>query len=226
MKTKLNAIEINADNPQASIIWLHGLGASGDDFVSIVPLLSLANKDQIRFIFPHAPKRPITLNYGYVMPGWFDIYSLDFNGPQDTAGILEAYQNVSELITKEINLGIPSHNIIVAGFSQGGALALYTALHYPQKLAGVIGLSTFLPLSQDLAKKMSAANRKLPVFLGHGSKDGLVSIQLGEITNQLLTDYGYPVDWHAYPIEHTVGQAEIKDISAWLQKRLSFNLVK
>jgi phospholipase/carboxylesterase len=220
MMPPLEHIEIatGATLPQASVIWLHGLGADGHDFADIVPQLNLPTDFAIRFIFPHAPVRPVSINAGYPMRAWFDIYGLDEHSKQDEHGIRLGQHFITEFIAQENSRNIPTQRIILAGFSQGGALALYTGLRYPQKLGGIIGLSTFLPFSSRLSLEASKQNRNTPVFLAHGTEDAVVSFRFGEMTRQLLGKAGYAMNWHEYQMGHTVCAKEIQDISQWLQK--------
>jgi phospholipase/carboxylesterase len=211
----LNAIETcTADFPDASILWLHGLGADGSDFAPIVDELALPLA--IRFIFPHAPSMPVTVNGGYVMPAWYDIYSQDIAGNQDEAGIRSAQSMLTALIEREKSRGVRPERIVLAGFSQGGAIALQTALRYPNRLAGVITLSTYLPLESSLAKEMSEANRDLPVFMAHGRYDTVIPKQAAEISRNKLKLVGYKVEWHEYPMMHSVCAEEIRDIRRFL----------
>lgn len=218
----LEFIEINPTHtPTATVIWLHGLGASGDDFVPIVPQLHLPPHVNVRFLFPHAPQRPVTLNFGYVMPAWYDIYSLDRNMREDETGIAATAQTIGKLIQQENARGIPSNRIILAGFSQGGAIALHTALHYPQPLAGVIALSTYLPLHQQFGPRLSEQNKQLPIFMAHGDADSIVPLNFAELSKHLLQQQGYQVEWHIYPMAHQVCLEEIHDISKAIQAFLS-----
>jgi phospholipase/carboxylesterase len=214
----LPAIEVEtAANPQFSVIWLHGLGADGADFVPVVAQLGLAAGRAVRFIFPHAPAIAVTCNGGYVMPAWYDIVSLGGNSRSvDDAGIAASRQAIADLIARENRRGIPSQRIFIAGFSQGGAIAYVTALSYPEKLAGVIALSTYLPLPGLLASEASAANRALPIFAAHGTADEVVSFELGVAARALLVDHGYAPEWHDYPIAHSVCLDEIRAIGKWL----------
>lgn len=218
----LKCVEVNpTGKPKASVIWLHGLGATGHDFESIVPELHLPENLSVRFVFPHAPIRPVSLNRGYQMPAWFDIAVIDMNVAIDEAGMNESVRAIGALIAREVSLGVPTQKIVLAGFSQGGAVALYTGLCYSQSLAGLMGLSTFLPLAQPIAQNLNPANRQTPIFLAHGTQDFMVPLQLGEMTRDGLIKSGHQVEWHTYPMGHEVCQAEIKDISKWLQKVLS-----
>lgn len=210
-------IELRPDkNPIGSVILLHGLGANGSDFVSIIPELQLPADLPLRFIFPHAPKMPVTINNGYIMPAWFDIYSFDINQTIDHAGIAKSNQLLTTFIQEENKLGIPTSHIVLAGFSQGAVIALTTALRYPEKLRGTVALSGYLPDAANILKEASPANQALPVFIGHGTEDTLVSSVLGEKTAVILKKHGYLVDWHSYPIAHSVSLAEIQDIKKWL----------
>lgn len=213
----LECIKIEPNQPAThAVIWLHGLGANGHDFASIVPSLQLPSSLNCRFLFPHAPVRPITLNLGLPMPGWFDIYGLDFEGRQDEQGIKETDQALTNLIEELEADGIPSSNIVLAGFSQGGAMSLHTGLHFPRPLAGIIGLSTFLPLHYEFGEKTTPANQSTPIFLAHGTLDEVVKFEYGELTKQFLEQKHHPVDWHTYPIAHTVSPEETGDIGRWL----------
>jgi phospholipase/carboxylesterase len=205
---------------RAAVIWLHGLGADGFDFVPIVPELQLPASLAVRFIFPHARERPITINNGYVMRAWYDIRALGRSGMEDEAGIRESQVLVGALIAAQEQAGIASARIVLAGFSQGGAIALQTALRYPSPLGGVLALSTYLPLNQTLAAEAAVTNRNVPILMCHGTRDPMLPAQLGEQSRQLLTHLGYNVDWRTYPMEHAVCPAEIADISSWLQRVL------
>ncbi|UCB54176.1 MAG: alpha/beta fold hydrolase [Thiotrichales bacterium] len=200
----------------AAVIWLHGLGADGNDFVPIVAELKLPEALNVRFIFPHAPVRPITINQGYRMRGWYDITSLDIANRDDETGIIDSAEQLSRLCDEQVAQGIPAERIIVAGFSQGGAIALYAGLRYPQRLGGIMALSTYLPMQQRLAQEATAANRNTPVFMAHGVIDDVVAPQFGQQTRALLQQLGYPLQWHEYPMGHSVNMEEIGDISDWL----------
>lgn len=200
----------------ASVIWLHGLGADGHDFVPIVPELRLPETLAARFVFPHAPHRPVTLNNGYVMRAWYDLKALALQGPEDALGIQASNQQVMALIQAELDAGVAANRIVIAGFSQGGAIALYTALRYPQRLAGVMPLSTYLPLRDTLAAEASAANRDIPILMCHGRQDPVVPLQLGEHSREVLSTNGYKVDFRYYNMPHSVCAEEVADISVWL----------
>ncbi len=217
----LSKIEINpVSSVTATVIWLHGLGASGHDFEPIVAELSLPQDSGIRFIFPHAPVQPVTLNGGIPMPAWFDIYGLDRYARQDEKGIQASEQAIIELIEAENQRGISSERIILAGFSQGGALALYLGLRYQLSLAGIMGLSTYLPLEQQLKAQLNLANQSTPVFLAHGFYDTILPYSIGRITYEMLAANNYSVEWHDYLMEHQISADEIGDISAWLLRVL------
>jgi phospholipase/carboxylesterase len=206
----------------SSVIWLHGLGADGHDFVPIVEELRLPQDLGVRFIFPHAPVRPVTLNGGLEMPAWFDIHDLDFNGRRsDEEGLEKAYQQLVAMIEGEMGLGIAGDRIILAGFSQGGALALYTGLHYPGKLGGVIALSTYFPATHlSQLSHLPPEKMQLPIFMAHGTADSIVPFKQGEMTQQQLSRLGFSMDWHVYPMAHSVCAQEIVDIARWLQNAL------
>jgi phospholipase/carboxylesterase len=207
-------------NPTASVIWLHGLGADGNDFVPIVNELDLKGVAGIRFIFPHAEQIPVTINGGYVMRAWYDIIGTDLTRREDTAGLAKSQAAIEELIALEIKRGVPAARIVLAGFSQGCAMTLLTGLRYPQRLAGLMGLSGYLPRAAQTIDERSAANIGLPIFMGHGLQDGVVAIDRAEASRELLTSLGYPVEWHAYRMPHSVCPEEIDDIGHWLRKVL------
>ncbi|MBC7984895.1 MAG: dienelactone hydrolase family protein [Candidatus Obscuribacterales bacterium] len=211
--------------PSATVIWLHGLGADGHDFVPIVPEFRLPNTLNIRFVFPHARLRPVTINNGYVMRAWYDIKLTTLNRTsnkidEDEPGIREAENVVRNYIQRERDAGIAANRIVIAGFSQGGAIALQTALRYPQRLAGVLALSTYLPLSGALAGEVAKVNCDVPILMCHGRQDTVLPLQLGEQSRDVLRTQGYQVDWREYPMAHEVCVPEIANISAWLLKHL------
>lgn len=208
----------------AAVIWLHGLGADGFDFVPIVDELRLPATLAVRFVFPHARQRPVTINNGMVMRAWYDITGLGPGGGEDEAGIRESEGIVRRHIESEIARGIASERIVIAGFSQGGAIALQTALRYPQRLAGAMALSTYLPLRQTLGNEAAPANRDLPLLMCHGLRDTVVPAALGQASRDLLQGLGYAVQWQSYPMEHQVCMEEIGDIAQWLQGRLARNI--
>lgn len=203
----------------ASVIWLHGLGADGHDFVPLVPELRLSPPAAVRFVFPHAPVRPVTLNGGLPMRAWYDIRELSTSGRQDEAGTRASAARIDALIEREIARGVASDRIVVAGFSQGGAVALHTALRYPLRLGGVLALSTYLPLHESVAREASAANRDVPILMCHGLYDPVLPLQLGEKSRDFLASLGYAVEWKPYPMQHAVSPPEIGDISGWLTAR-------
>jgi phospholipase/carboxylesterase len=212
---RLDCIEINPENPPvATIIWLHGLGADGHDFVPLVPELDIPRTMPLRFVFPHAPVRPVTLNGGMAMRAWYDIISLDRNGPVDAAGINESSALLESLIAREEQRGIDPGRIVLAGFSQGGAIAINTVLRAGRKLAGLMALSTYLPLPGEIDN--SAGSRELPVFMAHGTFDPMLPIAWGKASADHLRAAGYTVEWHDYPMAHAVCPEEIRDIRNWL----------
>ena len=207
----------------ASVIFLHGLGADGHDFTPVVPQLNQLTQLPIRYIFPHAPTRPITINNGYVMRAWYDIAGLDRSVKEDIEGIVTSAKSIEELITAELSKGISTQKIILAGFSQGGAIALYTGLRYPSQLGGIIALSTYIPVPDQLSKEIHEANKQISIFLAHGIQDSLIPYTWGEITYKRLHDLKYNVSWHKYNMAHTVCHDEIVDIGKWLKERLAIN---
>jgi len=214
-KILLPAIEVPpAKLAQASIIWLHGLGADGHDFAGIAPQLALDHA--ARFIFPHAPLRPVTINGGYVMRAWYDVKGLDKSAPEDLAGIQASSQAINAWIEHEHTRGIPYHKIILAGFSQGGAIALYAGLRHPQRLGGILALSSYLPQAAVTAQETQGRHRDLPIFIGHGTEDTVVALTWGELSHQHLQSIGYQPEWHTYPMPHSVHPDEISDIAKWL----------
>ncbi len=202
--------------PTHSIIWLHGLGADGNDFVPIVPQLVAPHWPALRFVFPNAPVRPVTINGGMRMRAWYDIVGLDIADKQDAEGIMQSVAQVEALIAHENQRGVPDKNILLAGFSQGGAIALSCGLRHAKKLAGLVVLSSYLPLADRLAAERSPANAGLPIFWGHGSVDPVVPLILGERSRNALRELGYTVDWHAWPMAHQVCMEEIQALQAWL----------
>lgn len=217
MNTLLPRIEIeSAPHPTAAVIWLHGLGADGNDFAALVPELDLSACPPIRFVFPHAPSIPVTLNSGYVMPAWYDIFGADLVSRQDAAGIQKSARAISLLIEHEVSRGIAARNIVLAGFSQGCAMALHTGLRFPQRLAGILALSGYLPLADTLAAERAPANAHTPIFMAHGSMDPVVIPARGEASRDLLSQLGYAVQWHSYPMQHSVHPREVADLSAFL----------
>lgn len=218
MTQPLQTIEIQTQpQVQYSIIWMHGLGANADDFFPLVPELKLSSA--VRFVFPNAPIRPITINNGYAMRGWYDILSLDrLDKKQDEVGLLESKAAIEALIQKENARGIPCERIFLAGFSQGCAMALLTGLRYPEKLAGIIALSGYLPLHQQMPEKAAQANKNTPIFWAHGDFDPVVPLAMAQMSRELLNSMGYPIEWHQYPMEHQVCMEEVQAISAFIHK--------
>lgn len=206
-------------SPQHSIIWLHGLGADGEDFVPVAEQMQLPVA--VRYIFPHAPEQPVTINGGYVMRAWYDIIATNIGAQQDEAGIRNAQAEIEKLIAQERQRGIAAQNIYLAGFSQGGAIALHTGLRHTERLGGIIALSTYLPLSRTLAAEASAANRDLPIFMAHGDADPIVPRALGKSSAQKLEELGYRLSWHEYGMPHSVCMEEINDLANWLAARLA-----
>jgi phospholipase/carboxylesterase len=205
------------------VIWLHGLGADGNDFAPIVPELRLAGAPAVRFVFPHAPMMPVTINNGYVMRAWYDVSFGDLEGKTrqaDETGVRASQAEIVKLIARETARGIAAEKIVVAGFSQGGAIALQTALRFPAKLAGIMALSTYLPLAHTLAAEAAAANRSIPVFFAHGTLDPVIPLAMATASRAALLAAGYAVEWHDYPMQHSVCVEEIADVSAWLSKVL------
>ena len=217
----LETIEIaTGPAPSASVIWMHGLGADGHDFEPIVPELGLPGALQVRFIFPNAPVRPVTLNMGMAMRAWYDIIEIG-GGREDGEGLRASQAAIEQLIAAEVARGIPASRIVLAGFSQGGAIAFQTGLRHPQRLAGIMALSTYLPLAGTVEDERSAANRDLPVFMAHGSVDPMISIGRAQQSRKMLEALGYPLEWHEYPMPHSVCPQEITDISDWLVRTLA-----
>ena len=211
----LDAIEITTgDAPRLAVVWLHGLGADGHDFEPIVPELRMTVP--ARFVFPHAPVRPVTINGGMQMRAWYDILGFDRRAKEDAAGIRASAAAVTELVDREIERGLSSDRIVLAGFSQGGAIALHTALRSSRPLAGVLALSTYLPLAATLASERNAANAAIPLFMAHGTDDPVLPFELAETSRRVLEELGYAVDWHAYRMAHSVCMEEIRAIGAWL----------
>jgi phospholipase/carboxylesterase len=205
--------------PVAAIIWMHGLGADGHDFEPLVPELLADGLPALRFVFPHAPVRPVTINNGYRMRAWYDIIGIDRRSAEDFSGIQASAEAVTALIRAENARGIPSSRIVLAGFSQGGAMALHLATRFPEKLAGVIALSCYLPLAKEFASERSSANLATPIFMAHGSQDPVVPFSFGDESRRVLEGTGYRVDWRVYPMPHTLCAEEVADLKAWLGKR-------
>ena len=206
-------------NAKYSIIWLHGLGADGHDFVPIIPELKL-NNEAIRFIFPNAPIRPVTINNGMAMPAWYDIRGMDIADKEDATGMQASQLYLNGLIKQEIEKGINPQNIILAGFSQGGAVALYTMLRFPEKLGGCMALSTYLPFMSLSKQELSKHANKTPIFWGHGNQDTVVPKDLGIMSQEHLLDLGFSIEFHTYNMPHSVCAEEIIDLSHWLKQRI------
>jgi phospholipase/carboxylesterase len=221
MKELLENIEIEtAPNPQASIIWLHGLGADGHDFVPLVRELDLKGLPGIRFVFPHATAIPVTINGGYVMRAWYDITGAELMRREDEAGLRDSQRDVEALIAREKARGIPASRIVLAGFSQGCAMTLQAGLRHPEKLAGMLCLSGYLPLAEKVTHERTEESLDTPIFMAHGRQDNVVPFARAEQSRALLTGMGYQVEWHEYMMAHTLCLEEVQDISAWLKKVL------
>jgi len=211
------ALESGRD-PQYSIIWLHGLGANGEDFVPIVDEMHLPQA--VRYIFPHAPKRPVTINGGFIMPAWYDISSDDIGAEQDAPGIRASQHEVEKLIAREIQRGIAPSHIFLAGFSQGGAVALHSGLRSRERLGGILALSAYLPLADTLQAEAASEAASTPIFMAHGSSDPVVPYGLGQAAAEKLLQLGYSLEWHEYAMPHTVCMEEIAAIEQWLTQRM------
>jgi phospholipase/carboxylesterase len=217
----LEAVEIETGrNPTGTVLWLHGLGADGHDFAPIVPQLVAPDERPLRFVFPHAPVRPVTVNGGMSMRAWYDILGFNRGIPHDADGIRASDVEVGALIHRENQRGIATSRIVLGGFSQGGAISLFSGPRYPEKLAGIMGLSCYLLLEDLLPAERTRANYQTPIFLAHGNQDPVVDVRRGTEAKQLLEAGGYPVEWHTYPMPHSVCPQEIVDIAAWLRRVL------
>ena len=208
------------EHPVASVIVLHGLGADGSDFVPVAEALDLSAVGAVRFVFPHAPVRPVTINGGYRMRAWYDILGTDLQRREDEAGLRESARAIAALIDRERERGIAAHRIVLAGFSQGCAMTLLTGLRYPERLAGLAGMSGYLPLADRTAAERSEANRDVPIFLAHGSEDEIVAPARGRASRDALAALGHAVEWHEYPMEHSVCPEEIGALNQWLLRVL------
>ncbi|WP_374669391.1 alpha/beta hydrolase [Ramlibacter sp.] len=209
------------DHAQATIIILHGLGADGTDFVPVAEQLDLRAVGDVRYVFPNAPEIPVTINGGYVMPAWYDILGTEMQGVQDEAGLRASQAQIEELLAAEKARGMPADRIVLAGFSQGCAMSLLVGLRHAERLAGIVGMSGYLPLPQHTAAERSAANAQTPIFLAHGTEDAVVIPHRGETSRDALRALGYEVDWHEYPMGHSVCMEEIGDLNAWLVRVLA-----
>lgn len=199
-----------------SVIWMHGLGADGHDFEPIVPHLGLPQGAGLRFVFPHAPRRPVTVNGGFVMRAWYDIRGMEIDQKQDAEGIRDSERDIHQLVRREVERGVPAERIVLAGFSQGGVMALHTGLRYPERLAGILALSCYLPLAESVSSERHAVNAQIPVFFAHGRHDQVIPMALGHAGYQQLKALGYPVTWQEFPIAHEINFAEIQAIGHWL----------
>jgi phospholipase/carboxylesterase len=218
---RLETIEVEtAPDPVAAVLWLHGLGADGHDFEPVVPAIVRPGWPAMRFVFPHAPVQAVTINNGMRMRAWYDILQLG-GGPEDEAGIRLSQSQLQDLIAREQGRGIAARRIVLAGFSQGGAIALQTGLRQRERLGGVLALSTYLPLAATLSAERSAENRDVPIFLAHGRHDDLIPIARAQLSRLALEQLGYPVEWRDYPMPHTVCPEEIADIARWLESVLA-----
>ncbi len=217
----LSAVEIETGpEPAHTIIWMHGLGADGNDFVPIINELEIASKKPIRFIFPHAPEKPVTINGGYVMRAWYDIHAISRDASEDEAGIRDSQKAIDTLIENELQKGVVSTHIVLAGFSQGGAMALQVGLRQRNKLGGIMALSCYLPLSASLGREAQPVNAAIPIFMAHGIDDGVVPITLAAASKETMKQAHYTVEWHEYAMAHSVCGEEINDIDLWLQRIL------
>jgi len=224
MEKLLETIELETGkNPTTAIIWMHGLGADGNDFVPIVNELGLTGAPPVRFVFPHAPKRPVTINNGFVMRAWYDVSLGDLEGKSrrpDAVGVHESQEQIDALIQREGKRGIAANKVVLAGFSQGGAIALHTGLRYPEKLAGIMALSTYLPLPDTLPTQATAANKPTAILMAHGVYDPVVPLMMGAGSMTFLAGLGYRVEWKQYPMQHSLCAEEVQDIGEWLRKIL------
>ena len=222
MADLLESLEIEtAPNPDAAVVWMHGLGADGHDFEPIVPELRLPATTRIRFVFPHAPLRPVTINQGHVMRAWYDVRALAGVRREDEAGVRQSARQIEALLARERQRGIAPRRIVIAGFSQGAAMALHVGLRYADRLAGLLALSCYLPLSNTLPTEASPANRDVPIFWAHGLHDPMIPQAMAEQGRAQLAELGYQIDWHQYPIPHSVSAEEIADVARWLERGLA-----
>jgi phospholipase/carboxylesterase len=220
----LPAVEIDPpEPPKASVIWLHGLGADGHDFEPIVPELRLPKSAGVRFVFPHAPMRPVTINQGFVMRAWYDIKTMNLERHVEEEDLEGSRRQLEAWIAHEKSSGIASERIVVAGFSQGGAIALYTGLQHEERLGGILALSCYHPLPELIRERASDENRGVPIFLGHGTHDPIVPVGLAEATVETLRANDYEPEWHTYPMPHSVCAEEVRDIGEWLAARVNPN---
>ncbi|WP_351074448.1 carboxylesterase [Shewanella sp. CAL98-MNA-CIBAN-0140] len=221
MPAQLDKIVVEPQLPATScVIWLHGLGDSGAGFAPVVPVLGLNSQHSIRFIFPHAPEQAVTINGGFVMRSWYDIKSMDLHERADIQGVMASEQSIRQLIVDQINSGIPADKIVLAGFSQGGVMSLFTGLRFEQKLAGIMALSCYLPGGEKLPEQLSAANQNTPIWHNHGEQDDVVPLFAGKMANDALNAAGYSTSWKTYPMPHSVLPNQLADIGQWLQQVL------
>jgi phospholipase/carboxylesterase len=217
----LETVEVEPDRPaDAAVVWMHGLGADGHDFESLVPELRLETSPAVRFVFPHAPIRPVTINGGHRMRAWYDITGFDRRAVEDEGGIRQSGEALGRLLRRERERGIPAERIVMAGFSQGGAMALFVGLRSAERLGGVMALSTYLPLAATLAAEAHPANAAVPVFMAHGSFDPVVPLAAGESSRERLRALGYDVDWHSYPMPHSLCAQEVEHLREFLIRAL------
>ena len=213
-------------DPMGTVLWMHGLGADGWDFVPLVRELDLPEDLPLRFVFPHATPRPVTINNGAVMRAWYDIVMMDLGRKADERGIRDSHAQVEALIAHERSRGVPSGRIVLAGFSQGGVMALHTGLRHAEPLAGIMALSTYLALDESLSTEASAANRATPILMAHGSQDPVIPLALAESSRKALAARGYRVDWHTYPMPHSVCPEEVGTIAQWLKARYASPILR
>ena len=226
MTTLIQHLELNTGaNPKGTIIWMHGLGADCWDFVSIVKELGLPATLPLRFIFPQAPSRPITINNGQVMPGWYDISMAELQRKPDEAGVRQSQAAIEQLIAREIERGIAADKVILAGFSQGGAIALQTGLRYREALGGIMALSTYLTLEDSLAAEATVANASIPILMAHGTQDPLIPLSLAISSRAKMEARGYKIEWREYPMPHSVCMEEVEDIGVWIQARFKSRIL-
>ncbi|HHW76576.1 MAG TPA: alpha/beta fold hydrolase [Xanthomonadaceae bacterium] len=218
----LTTVEIEPKGAaRSSVIWMHGLGADAHDFEPIVPELRLASESSIRFVFPNAPIRPVTVNGGMRMRAWYDVLSIDLPRQEDTDGVYASERAICDLLEREQQRGVPAERIVLAGFSQGGAMALHTALRYPDRLAGILALSCYIPLVSRLNGERRPANQQTPIFMAHGDYDAVIPMRYGQQSAELLENLGYRVEWQDYSMGHEVCWEEIRDIAKWLERVLA-----
>lgn len=219
MTENFDGVEVvTGDTPKNAVIWLHGLGADGNDFVPVVSELEKRGVNNCRFVFPHAPMRAVTINGGMKMRAWYDITSLDFDQrEQDATGTNESRALVESLILRENERGISSDKIVLAGFSQGGAIALHTSIRHSQMLAGTLALSTYLPLTDSVNAQRTTINQDIPVFMAHGTQDEVIAIRYAQNSKEFLETLGYKIDWHSYPMPHSLSMEEITDVAQWFK---------